>query len=151
MKLINSYLWREHVTGTWHSSSTLLSVDSPNSAMIYHLLFRSTTSSVNTYTQGVIPYKNRIVIPPSLRQHVLTVLHSAHQGVTSMEAHAGSTVFWAGISPAIIALQETCNHCNCMAPSQPSAPPSPTVPQHTPSNVSVPASSTTKGSTILSS
>ena len=35
---------------------------------------------------GVILYKNRIVIPPSLRQHVLSVLHSAHQGVTSMTA-----------------------------------------------------------------
>lgn len=33
---------------------------------------------------GVILYKDRIVIPPSLRQHVLSVLHSIHQGVTSM-------------------------------------------------------------------
>ena len=77
---------------------------------------------------GVILYKNRIVIPPSLRQHVLTVLHSAHQGVTSMTARAESTVFWPGITPAIIALPETCNHCNRMAPSQPSSPPSPVVP-----------------------
>ena len=77
---------------------------------------------------GVILYKNRIVIPPSLRQHVLTVLHSAHQGVTSMTARADSTVFWPGITRAIRALRETCNHCNRMAPSQPSAPPSPTIP-----------------------
>ena len=81
---------------------------------------------------GVILYKNRIVIPPSLRQHVLTVLHSTHPGVTSMKARADSTVFWPGITPAIIALRETCNHCNCMAPSQPSAPPSPTVPPANP-------------------
>ena len=77
---------------------------------------------------GIILYKNRIVIPPSLRQHILTVLHSAHQGVTSMTARAESTVFWPGITPAIIALRETCNHCNRMAPSQPSSPPSPVVP-----------------------
>lgn len=77
---------------------------------------------------GVILYKNRIVIPPSLRQHILTVLHSAHQGVTSMTARADSTVFWPGITRAILALRETCNHCNRMAPSQPSAPPLPTVP-----------------------
>ena len=77
---------------------------------------------------GVILYKNRIVIPPSLRQHVMTVLHSAHQGVTSMTARAESTVFWPGITQAIIAIRETCNHCNRMAPSQPRAPPSPTVP-----------------------
>ena len=96
---------------------------------------------------GVILYKNRIVIPPSLRQHVMIVLHSAHQGVTSMTARAESTVFWPGITQAIIALWETCNHCNHMAPSQPRAPPLPLYPQHTPSNVSVPTSSTTKGST----
>ena len=77
---------------------------------------------------GVILYNNRIVIPLSLRQHVLTALHSAHQGMASMKARADSTVFWPGITPAIIALQETCNHCNHMAPSQPSAPPSLTVP-----------------------
>ena len=35
---------------------------------------------------GVILYKARAVISPSLRQHVLTILHLAHQGVTSMAA-----------------------------------------------------------------
>ena len=82
---------------------------------------------------GVILYKNHIVIPPSLCQHVLTILHSAHQGVTSLKAHADSTVFWPGITPAIIALRETCNHCNRMAPSQLNAPPSPTMPPAYPS------------------
>ena len=77
---------------------------------------------------GVILYKERIVIPPSLRHHVLSTLHSAHQGVTSMTSRAESTVFWPGITPAIRALRESCNHCNRMAPSQPSAPPSATTP-----------------------
>jgi hypothetical protein len=77
---------------------------------------------------GVILYKERIVIPPSLRQHVLSTLHLAHQGVTSMTSRAESTVFWPGITPAIRALRESCNHCNIMAPSQPSAPPSATTP-----------------------
>ena len=44
-----------------------------------------------------------------------------------MTARAESTVFWPGITTSIIALRDTCNHCNQMAPSQPSAPPSPTV------------------------
>ena len=48
---------------------------------------------------GVILYKDRIIIPPSLRQQILTVLHSAHQGVTSMTSRAESTVFWPGITP----------------------------------------------------
>ena len=77
---------------------------------------------------GVILYKYRIVIPPSLRQHILTVLHSAHQGTTSMNARAEATVFWPGINPAIRVMRESCNHCNRMAPSQPSAPPTPITP-----------------------
>ena len=74
---------------------------------------------------GVILYKDRIVIPPSLRQHILDILHSAHQGVTSMTARAESSAFWPGITPAITALRANCCHCNTMAPSQPSAPPFP--------------------------
>ncbi len=74
----------------------------------------------------VILYKDRIVIPPTLREQILTVLHSTHQGVTSMTAHAESTVFWPGITSAITALCENCSSCNRMTPSQPSAPPYPT-------------------------
>ena len=52
----------------------------------------------NLYTvDGVILYKERVVIPPALRQQILMFLHSAHQGVTSMTARAETTVFWPGI------------------------------------------------------
>ncbi len=74
---------------------------------------------------GVIMYKERIVIPPSLRQHILNTLHCAHQGVTSMIARAESSVFWPGITTAITTQRKTCNHCNRTAPSQASAPPYP--------------------------
>ena len=77
---------------------------------------------------GVILYKERIVIPPTLRQNILEVLHSAHQGVTSMIARAESTVFWPGITPSIAHKRERCIDCNRMAPSQPNAPPFPVIP-----------------------
>ena len=97
--------------------------------MSCHLHSGSIISSVTTYTvDGVILYKDRIVIPPSLHQHVLSVLHSAHQSVTSMIARTETTVFWPGITPAITASRTNCYHRNRMAPSQPSAPPSPPVP-----------------------
>ena len=70
----------------------------------------------------------RIIIPPSLREEVLSALHAAHQGVTyctSMISRAESSVFWPGITPAITALRAGCNHCNRIAPSNPSAPPTP--------------------------
>ena len=74
---------------------------------------------------GIILYKAHTVIPPSLREHVLTVLHLVHQGMTSMTAHAETTVFWPGITSAITATQTTCHHCNLMVPSQPNPPPFP--------------------------
>ena len=82
----------------------------------------------NLYTvAGVILYKERVVIPPALRQQILMFLHSAHQSVTSMTARAETTVFWPGITPAIMSTLNNCNHCNRMVPSQPSAPPYPPV------------------------
>ncbi|CAE1167716.1 unnamed protein product [Acanthosepion pharaonis] len=83
------------------------------------MLFRDDLSNID----GVIVYKDRIVIPPSLRDEVLCALHSAHQGVTSMIARAESSVFWPGITPAIAALRASCLQCNRNAPSIPSAPP----------------------------
>ncbi|KAK2554186.1 hypothetical protein P5673_024545 [Acropora cervicornis] len=59
---------------------------------------------------GVILYKFRSVIPPSLRQHDLSVLHSAHQGVTSMTAGAETTVFWPGITSAMTATWPPCTY-----------------------------------------
>ena len=44
-----------------------------------------------------------------------------------MTTRAKSSVFWPGISPAIVSTRATCNHCNRIAPSQPSAPPTPTI------------------------
>ncbi|XP_052791355.1 uncharacterized protein LOC128225477 [Mya arenaria] len=65
---------------------------------------------------GVVLYKDRVVIPTCLRQEVLASLHSAHQGVTAMTSRAESSVFWPGITPAISALRASRS-----APSNPSA------------------------------
>ena len=89
----------------------------------YHQ-FREHLSSID----GVITYKDRVLIPPSLRKDVLLALHSADSGITSMVVHTESSVFWPGITPAIHATHQQCNHCNCMAPSQPSALPTPPTP-----------------------
>ena len=70
---------------------------------------------------GVIIYRNRIMIPPALRQTCLNALHAAHQSVSSMISRAESSIFCPGITPAITSLRTNCSHCNRMAPSQPSA------------------------------
>ena len=110
----------------------------PNLQEYFH--FRAHLSTID----GVITYKDRIVIPPCLRDTILSALHSAHSGVSSMLARAESSVFWPGITPAIHATRQNCSHCNDMAPSQPSAPPTPPVPSAYPSNVSAVTSSPIK-------
>ena len=80
-----------------------------------------------TSFDGVILFKDRVVVPPSLRDRVLEALHSAHQGVTQMCSRAESSVFWPGMTPAIVEKRRLCSPCNRMAPSQPAAPPTPPV------------------------
>ena len=73
----------------------------------------------------VILYKERLVIPHSLRPVVLEALHSSNGGVTSMTFRAGSSVWWPGITADIESVRQNCRSCDKVAPSQPAAPPSP--------------------------
>ena len=81
---------------------------------------------------GVIVYKDRVVIPPALRPEILATLHAAHQGVSSMISRAEAAVFWPGMTPAIKSFRSECYHCNRIAPSNPSAPPIPLTPPEYP-------------------
>ena len=83
----------------------------------YHQ-FRDEPYSVDS----VVIYKDRVVIPPSLRNEVLLALNAAHQGVTSMTSRAVASVFWPGITSAIATTRVRCEHCNRIASSQPNAP-----------------------------
>ena len=76
---------------------------------------------------GVIIYKDRIVIPTSLRVSCLTALHAAHHGPSSMIARAVSFIFWPGITNDIHATRAKCNCCNRMAPPQAAMPPTQTI------------------------
>ena len=73
----------------------------------------------------VILYKERVVIPQSLRSEVLEALHSSNGGVTSMSSRASTSVWWPGITADIERLRQNCRSCDQVAPSQPAAPPSP--------------------------
>ena len=76
---------------------------------------------------GVALYNDRVIIPPSLRNKVLQTLHAAHQGVSQMISRASVSFFWPGMTAAINELRQRCQHCNCIAPSQPNAPLTPPI------------------------
>ena len=73
-------------------------------------------------SDGVILYKNRVVVPVSLRSRALNKLHSAHQGVTSIHNGAQQIVFWPGIKQDNESVRVNCQRCNRDSPSQPSLP-----------------------------
>ena len=80
---------------------------------------------------GVPCYKTRIVVPNKMRGQILSVLHSAHQGVSGMTARAEQTVFWPSITRDIVETRASCTECHRIAPSQPAAPPvSPPSPEY---------------------
>ena len=73
---------------------------------------------------GVVLYKDRIIVPQSLRQEALSALHAANQGVTSMASLAQGAVYWPGITEELVKTRQGCRTCNREAPSQPKTPPS---------------------------
>ena len=64
----------------------------------------------------------RIVVPKFLRGKVLHCLHSAHQDVEGMKAHANNSVYWPGMSMSIFNFTASCSNCATITPSQPQEP-----------------------------
>ena len=83
-------------------------------------------------TDGVVLYQDRVVVPSALRQTVLSNLHSAHQGISSMQLRAQAIVFWPGMTASIQETRSRCQECNRNAPSQPPIPTEPAIPPSTP-------------------
>ena len=83
-------------------------------------------------SDGVAIYKDRIIIPPSLRPSCLSALHAAHQGTSTMMSKAEASIFWPGITNDIQTTRANCTHCNRMAPSQAALPPTPPIPPEYP-------------------
>ena len=83
-------------------------------------------------SDGIVIYKDRIVIPPSLRNACLTALHAAHQGTSAMTARAEAAIFWPGITADIHQTRSSCSTCNRMAPSQAALPPTQPTPSEYP-------------------
>merc|ERR1711942_90788 len=81
---------------------------------------------------GVVTYKQRLVVPVSLQKRVLETLHAAHQGVSGMINRAEQSIFWPSITTDITRTRAMCRTCVRNSPSQPAGkpvrPPSPSYP-----------------------
>ena len=59
----------------------------------------------------------RVVVPPSLRPHLLEEIHSTHMGVVRMKALAKMHMWWPRISKEIEAVARECKACQKCARS----------------------------------
>ena len=59
---------------------------------------------------------SQIVIPILMIKYVLSTLHAAHQGVTSMRSRANEGIYWSGLNRDIRLTRYNCNSCNKIAP-----------------------------------
>lgn len=66
---------------------------------------------------GVLMRGNRIIIPPPLRQEMLSKIHTGHQGITKCRERARQSVWWPGISTELENLVKSCPAC-CKAQKQ---------------------------------
>ena len=69
------------------------------------------------YQDDIILMDQRIVIPSNLKRLVLLVLHSAHQGCSSMLRRAQTCVYWPNMEKDILNLRASCSSCCINAPS----------------------------------
>ncbi len=74
---------------------------------------------------GILLYGDRIFVPPALRKEVLATLHAGHQGVSSMMARAGHSLWWPGLGAEVERTRDRCLECDRNAPSQQKEPPAP--------------------------
>ena len=72
---------------------------------------------------NVIVINGRVVIPKSLRQAILRILHVGHCGVSGMGSRAREAICWPQMSEAIQRIRDNCDVCRGIAPSQPALPP----------------------------
>lgn len=68
--------------------------------------------------QGLLLYRDRIVIPEQLRVDVLNSIHEGHLGLNKCRARAQASVWWPGITKDIQRKIESCDFCCNNRPAQ---------------------------------
>jgi hypothetical protein len=72
-----------------------------------------------TMEDGLVLYRQRLVVPKACRKDVIARLHASHQGIDRTKRPARQTVYWPGITSDVTNAVESCQHCQERLPSQP--------------------------------
>jgi transposase InsO family protein len=85
------------------------------SAKVSH--FKSVMNEMST-DQGLVLFRQRLLIPRAMRKDVLKRLHASHQGIERTMRRARQTVYWPGIYSDIRSTVEACQSCQMYKSSQ---------------------------------
>ena len=91
-------------------------------ALMPYVPFRSELSAID----GLVVFRDRIVVPAALRPEMLDLVHESHQGISKSLENAGTCIWWPGISRQIKNVVSQCASCQQDRPSQRKEPLKPT-------------------------
>ena len=67
---------------------------------------------------GVIYRGMRIVVPPSMQQEMIELVHETHQGIVKSKQRAREALYWPGMSSQVEAKVKDCSTCHDYAAAQ---------------------------------
>ncbi|XP_063907429.1 uncharacterized protein K02A2.6-like [Zophobas morio] len=94
----------------------------PELRKILHKLRNQAEDSEYTLLDGILFRKDRVLIPSSLRSHILNELHETHLGITKTKQLARRYVYWPSIDRDIERLVKGCESCALNQSNPPKAP-----------------------------
>ena len=65
-----------------------------------------------SYIEDLVLYGNRIIIPLSMQNTIIELLHSSHMGMVKTKARANEIVYWPGMSSQLERIISNCRTCN---------------------------------------
>ena len=73
-------------------------------------------------TDGLLLYRNQIIIPQSMRREMLEKIHVGHLGMDKCKQRARQSVFWPSMNRDIEEFVRKCKECSRHQPSKPTEP-----------------------------
>jgi hypothetical protein len=87
-----------------------------------------------SYTNGIILKGSKLVIPKSMQQEMLKIIHTGHMGIEKCQQRARELLFWPGMNADIAKVVSQCGTCIAQRPANAKEPlmphKIPTIPWH---------------------
>ena len=117
----DSLLWDNNIEDAFWHTLEYIGLCAKNGIVFNPKKFKFAMDEINFAGFNITPTglcPSECLMDASLRTEVLQGLHAAHQGVAGMKARARYSVYWPGISAAIVNHRNTCRRSDFIAPSQ---------------------------------